>query len=91
MTSTIFSPPLHRNKFELTLIFESDSWMKGLYLSSRNLYFLYYRVIIEGVRSKRVLFSYLGLQVRIERAYQIPINFSLLWLVKYYLNNSSNY
>ena len=32
-----------------------------------------------------------SLQVRIKRAYQIPINFSPLWLVKYYLNNSSNY
>ena len=36
-------------------------------------------------------FLCLGLQVRIKRAYQIPKHFSLLWLVKYYLNNSSNY
>ena len=36
-------------------------------------------------------FLCLGLQVRIKKAYQTPINFSLLWLVKYYLNNSSYY
>ena len=36
-------------------------------------------------------FSCLGLQVRFKRAYQIPINYSFLWLVKYYLNSSSNY
>ena len=33
----------------------------------------------------------LGLQVRFKRAYQIPISHSFLWLVKYYLNSSSNY
>ena len=33
----------------------------------------------------------LGLQVRFKRAYQTPINYSFLWLVKYYLNCSSNY
>ena len=36
-------------------------------------------------------FLCLGLQVRINRAYQIPINFSLLWLVKHHLNNSIYY
>ena len=35
-------------------------------------------------------FSCLGLQVRFKRAYQTPINYSLLWLVKYYGNISSN-
>ena len=46
--------------------------------------------INEGVRSKGP-FLCLGLLARIKRAYPILINFSLLWLVKYYLNNSSNY
>ena len=36
-------------------------------------------------------FSCLGLQLGIKRAYQIQINFSLLWLAKHYLNNSMNY
>ena len=36
-------------------------------------------------------FSCLGLQLRIKRAYQTPINFSLLWLVKHHLNNSNYY
>ena len=44
----------------------------------------------EEVRSKRAFFC-LGLQVRIRKAYQKPINYSLLWLVKYYLNNFSYY
>ena len=37
------------------------------------------------------LFSCLGLQIRFKRAYQIPINYSFLWLVEYYLNSSNNY
>ena len=36
-------------------------------------------------------FSCLGLQVRFRRAYQTPINYSFLWLVKSYLNSFSNY
>ena len=36
-------------------------------------------------------FSCLGLQVRFKRAYQTPIKHSFLWLVKHYLNSSSNY
>ena len=36
-------------------------------------------------------FLCLGLQARFKRAYQTPINYSFLWLVKYYLNNFSNY
>ena len=36
-------------------------------------------------------FLCLGLQVRLKRAYQTPINYSFLWLVKYYLNSFSNY
>ena len=36
-------------------------------------------------------FSCLGLTTRFKRACQIPINHSFLWLVKYYLNSSSNY
>ena len=44
--------------------------------------------IFEGVRSKTA-FMCLGLQLRIKRAYQIPINFSLLWLEKHYLGARS--
>ena len=36
-------------------------------------------------------FLCLGLEVRFKRAYQTPKNYSFLWLVKHYLNNSSNY
>ena len=39
----------------------------------------------EGVRRKGP-FSCLGLQVGSKRADQITINFSLFWLMKYYLN-----
>ena len=45
---------------------------------------------MKGLEAK-MPFLCLGLQVRIKRAYHIPINFSLLWLVKYYLNNSWKY
>ena len=36
-------------------------------------------------------FLCLGLQVRFKKAYQTPINYSFLWLVKYYLKSSRNY
>ena len=36
-------------------------------------------------------FSCLGLQTRFKRAYQTLINYSFLWLVKYYLNSSIDY
>ena len=36
-------------------------------------------------------FSCLGLQVRLKRAYQTPINYSFLSVGKYYLNSFSNY
>ena len=44
----------------------------------------------EGLEAKGP-FSFLGLQVIMKRAYQISINFSILWLVKYYLNYSNYY
>ena len=36
-------------------------------------------------------FSCLGLEVRIKKGYQVPINFSLLWLVNPYLTILVNY
>ena len=45
---------------------------------------------LKGLEAKGP-FSCLGLQTRFKRAYQTLINYSFLWLVKYYLNNSINY
>ena len=46
---------------------------------------------MKGLEAKGPFLCLGLLQVKIKRAYHIPINFSLLWLVKYYLNNSRNY
>ena len=48
------------------------------------------KAVMKGLEAKGP-FSCLGLQLRMKRAYQIPINFSFLWFVKHYLNNSSYY
>ena len=46
-------------------------------------YYSFVKKQMKGLEAKGP-FSCLGLQVRIKRAYQVPINFSLLWLVKYF-------
>ena len=46
--------------------------------------------LMKGLEAKGPFLG-LDLQVRFKRAYQTPINYSLLWHVKYYLNSSSNY
>ena len=60
----------------------------SLIFSCQHLAYIY--VNIKGLEAKGP-FSCLGLQVVFKSAYQIPINHSFLWLVKYYLNSSSNY
>ena len=50
----------------------------------------YIFIYLKGLEAKGP-FTCLGLQVRFKRAYQTPINYSYLWLLKYYLSSSSNY
>ena len=62
---------------------------------SKAIIFLEYKYFFMILVMKRLEakgpFSCLGLQVRFERAYYTPRNYSFLWLVKYHVNSSSNY